>query len=149
MVAENDSKWSQFNKIAKGGIHNKKHKVRNTYLKKNTGGLTHDFGSSLSSQERKRKKTNVKNHKLSWDSSLLKNRTDCQKFSASPAPKCKRRQIKGSLVNQQKVYGNRNLESFLDNHEGISNIKTKEFYQTDSNKVRDIFNPIGTIKGSR
>jgi len=60
-----DSKWNQLSKIAHGGIQNNKHKARNTHFIKNTGGLTHDFGSSLSSQERKRKQSNAKNHKLS------------------------------------------------------------------------------------
>ena len=91
-----DTKWNQLSKITQGGAQDNKHNVRNHPLRNPNGGIgrTHDFGSSLSAQEKKRIKKAIKDHKLSCDSSLLKNNLDRAKFTSSPAQKPSRK--KGS-----------------------------------------------------
>ena len=130
---EVDAKWNKLNQITHWGIKSQKNQKRNKNLTKNGGGLTHDFGSSFSSQERKRKRDNIKNHKLSCDSSLLKSHIDNQKFSSSPAVKWKRRQTKGSLVNKNNE---NDAKYFLDNNDSIPHMNTKESHFTVSNRVR-------------
>lgn len=95
MKIGNNSKWDKLNKITQGSNSNSS-KVRNHPLKTGLAGLTHDFGSSLSAQEKKRANDRIKNHKLSCDSSLLKKNAESSKFNDSPSYN-KRRQ-KGSLA---------------------------------------------------
>jgi len=66
----------------------------------------------------------------------MKNHTNNKNINSSPASKCKRRQVKGSLVNQYQAYGDRNITSFIDNNEGIPHINTNYSQQTASNRVK-------------
>ena len=62
-----DTKWNQLNRITQGSLRKTNHEARNYPLRNQLGvnGRTQEFGSSLSSQERKRIKNSIKNHKLS------------------------------------------------------------------------------------
>lgn len=65
-----EQKWTQLNHLTKNSGMKHPHEMRNTALRnqKKAGGLTHDFGSSLSSHEKANH--HLKNHKLSCDASL-------------------------------------------------------------------------------
>lgn len=128
MAVGNDSKWEKLNRITQGSNCNSS-KARNHPLKHKSGlaGLTHDFGSSLSAQEKKRVNDRIKNHKLSCDSSLLKNNAKISKFNDSPSYN-KRRQT-GSLACKNNKYNeNEMLKDYI------------------NSKRRQLINPLNQIE---
>jgi hypothetical protein len=107
-----DSKWDNLNNITQGQVKN--NKVRNNPLRNKNGmaGLTHDFGTSLSAQEKKRAIDRIKNHKLSVDSTLLNRNGAVLKLRDSPSNN-KRRQ-NGSLACKNNKYNeNEVLKDYL------------------------------------
>jgi len=102
-----DAKWNQLNRLTQSnGIGHPKEK-RNHALRnqKAVGGLTHDFGSSLSSHEKHHYK--IKDHKLSCDASLYSRHHKGYKPQESP-----------NLHNNKnsKYNDNEMLKDYISNH---------------------------------
>lgn len=79
-----ENKWSHLTRISQSNGVGHQHKIRNHPLRnqKAAGGLTHDFGGSLSSHDyHKRPNEGLKGHKLSCDDSLYNRRIMKQQYS--------------------------------------------------------------------
>lgn len=164
-----DTKWSQLNRITKNSGVGHKKEMRNHPLRnhKAAGGLTHDFGSSLSSHEPN--SNNIKTHKLSCDASFYNNKTKGQKVIESPdlhknnnskynenemlkeyitykssgaytSPALS--QIEQNLISYftSSDYPYNEVKSYLENNASIPNMKTRESNDMSLRKVSFVIN---------